>query len=170
MSARPSPLRAAGLLALIGLNAWLVLVLLQDRGLDDQLVTGTTGWAPKLSNTIDGLPPAKPISAYGQTLTHPVFFKTREPYVPPPAVPPPSAVVPVPSSPAVIDPGLTLGGVMMAGDLKKAYLRTRATPTGTWVSEGEEFMGWKVQSIGAAAVKLQQRDRIVELELYGPSR
>jgi hypothetical protein len=35
------------------------------------------------------------------------------------------------------------------------------------VNEGEDFMGWKVASVGETSTKLQQQDRTVELELYG---
>jgi hypothetical protein len=39
-------------------------------------------------------------------------------------------------------------------------------PRGVWVGEGEDFMGWKVQSISTSVATLQQNDRTIELRLY----
>jgi hypothetical protein len=61
---------------------------------------------------------------------------------------------------------LVLGGVTIAGDLRKAYLFTQADPKGAWVSEGESFMGWKVEAVGSMSTKLQQQGRTIELDLY----
>jgi hypothetical protein len=59
-----------------------------------------------------------------------------------------------------------LEGVTIARGIRKAYLISKADLKGTWVNEGEDFMGWKVASIGEMSTKLQQQDRTVELEFY----
>jgi hypothetical protein len=164
MTIRIAPLAAVGLLALVALNAWLLTVLAADIASDDQAAIGKrVDWAPNFSITADGVAVRKPVDAYSETLTHPVFFKTREPYVAPPPPPPPKVVA---ASPPVVDPGLVLGGVFINRDIKKAYLFSKTDPRGTWVSEGENFLGWKVQSVDRAAVRLQQQDRTIEVLLY----
>jgi hypothetical protein len=50
--------------------------------------------------------------------------------------------------------------------LRKVYLLTKANPAGSWLAEGESFMGWKIQSVDASSAKLQQQDRTIELQLY----
>jgi hypothetical protein len=77
------------------------------------------------------------------------------------------APAPVPA-PVVVDPGLVLGGVIIAPDVKKAYLFSKADSRGTWASEGENFMGWTVQSIDAASATLLQANRTIDLQLYPP--
>jgi hypothetical protein len=66
----------------------------------------------------------------------------------------------------VADPGLILGGVMTNDRLRKAYLVTKTNSAGSWVGEGESFMGWKIQSVDATSARLQQQDRTIELQLY----
>jgi len=84
----------------------------------------------------------------------------------PPAPPPPPVAKPA-AIPAInADPGVVLAGVMITEGVRKAYLVKKADSQGTWASEGENLMGWKVHSVSATAVKLQQQDRTVELQLY----
>jgi hypothetical protein len=61
---------------------------------------------------------------------------------------------------------LALGGITIARGVRKAYLFTRTDPNGTWVNEGESFMGWKVEAVDSMSTKLQQQGRTIELELY----
>ena len=55
---------------------------------------------------------------------------------------------------------------MISGMNRKAYLMKKPEPHGVWVREGEDFRGWKVQSISASVATLQQNDRTIELRLY----
>jgi|GEM_PF-2732203 len=106
----------------------------------------------------------KSMSAYTETLAHPVFFKTRAPFVPPPPPPPP---VPAPPPPVVIaDPGLSLGGVIIESRFKKAYLVRPNEAQGTWVSEGDYILGWTVQSVTSTSTLIKQSSRTIELDLY----
>lgn len=163
MKVRIAPLAAAGLAALAGVNAWLVTTMIDGIAMNNPSPSSRTEWASKLAAATEGLPQAKPIEAYRQTLARPIFFKSREPWVAPPPAPPPIVVAP---PPVVVDPGLVLGGVVISRDVRRAYLFSRADPRGTWVSEGESFMGWKLQSITDTSTKLQQHNRVIELELY----
>ena len=164
MRLRVAPLTAVGLLALGGINAWLLIILMQDGGLREQ--DPVTNQVPSLhlAEAASG-PIIRPAGTYRETLAHPVFFKSREPFVPPPPAPPPAAAKPV-ASPVPADPGIALGGVAIDSVVRKAYLFNKANPLGTWVSQGETFMGWTVQSIDATSIKLRQADRTLELQLY----
>ncbi|HEY7300025.1 MAG TPA: hypothetical protein VH684_19130 [Xanthobacteraceae bacterium] len=163
MRSRITPLAAASLLALVGIDAWLLATIIDDAFLsEDPSPVRAPDWSPKVSGSTE-LVLAKPIVSYDQTLRRPLFFKKREPFVPrPPAAPPKPAPPPVVQK----DPGLVLGGVVIDHNIKKAYLFTRADPHGAWVSEGENFMGWKVQSVDSNSTTLQQNSRFVELHLY----
>ena len=55
---------------------------------------------------------------------------------------------------------------MIKSDVKKAYVFSRAGTNGIWTSEGDEFMGWQVRSINRGGVKLEQKGRSIDLQLY----
>jgi hypothetical protein len=163
---RVTPLTAFTLLAVGCLNLLLMAaVARQIRAYD---TTGSDGaaWDARLAGSIEGVTGRKPAEAYGQIIAHPVFFKSREPFVPPPPVPVPAAIAQPPA--IVVDPGLVVGGVMVKRGLSKAYLFSRAGPGGMWASEGETFQGWRVKSIDQSGVRLEQGGRSIELLLYPP--
>jgi hypothetical protein len=166
MASRISPLALAGLTVAGGVNFWLLTEVIGIALEDPPPVERETG-APRLTGPDDPAAIAKPIASYQQTLARPLFFKTREPFVARPAPPPPvQAPKPAPPPTAFVDPGISLAGIMISGQARKAYLVRKPDPNGAWVREGEDFMGWKVQSISAGAAKLQQSDRTIELQLY----
>jgi hypothetical protein len=163
-----SPLAMMALLGLGAIDLWLAAVAVDTMTAGDEAAPATFQWTPKLAATAEGAAKAKaetkPSEAYGEILAHPVFFKTRTPFVPPPPPPPPPP--PQIAAPPPVDPGLALGGVTIARGVRKAYLFTRTDPKGTWVNEGESFMGWTVEAVGSTSTKLQQQGRTIELELY----
>ena len=108
-------------MALVSADVWLITVAFKDTAPRDRVTAPAAKWKPKLSNSTDGILKAVRIDGYTETLAHPVFFKTREPFVPPPPVLPKPVVIP---PPVFIDPGLVLGGVMILPTVRKAY-RTR---------------------------------------------
>jgi hypothetical protein len=164
MNLRLSPLPLLSFLAMGCIDVWLLTLAVGTITQDDEIPIGKFEWSPRLSAPGGGMPNAKPIGAYNETLLHPIFFKTRAPFVaPPPPPPPPQAANPRPPPP---DPGFVLRGVTIARGIRKAYLMSNAGPGGTWVNEGETFMGWKVESVSGTGTKLQQQDRTIELELY----
>ncbi|SRR6266851_1235293 len=167
MTLRIAPLALAGLTVLCATNAWLVAQMSEALVGDDRTTIASIEWKPKLSTATEGMPAVRSIAAYEQTLARPAFFKTREPFVAraptPPAPPPPPRPPPPP------DPGVLVGGVMINASTKKAYLVKKPELTGTWVREGDEFMGWKVQSINAGTTRLQNSGHTIELHLYAPA-
>jgi hypothetical protein len=171
MTVRIAPLTAAGLLALGGINAWLLTVVIAGVAGEEPAAIAAPVWNPNFPGAGGDIPAARPINAYRETLMHPVFFKTREPYVAPPprpVAPAVPAMLPKPAPPPVVDPGLIMGGVIISGDVRKAYVYSKADSHGSWVSEGENLTGWKVQAIDAGTVTLRQQDRTIELQLYPP--
>jgi hypothetical protein len=167
MTPRIAPLAGAGLLALAGLNAWSFSSLVGEVLDDDQPAAAKVEWRPQLSTSGDDGGGQKRIEDYPMISAHPIFYRSREPFVapPPPAPPAPVKAAPAPP-PAIVDPGLVLGGVMNIGQLWKAYLLTKTNPAGSWVSEGDIFMGWIIKSVDGASAKVQQQDRTIELQLY----
>lgn len=167
MNMRIAPLAALALAALAGVNLWLLTVIFGDATGEEPASIVAPAWDAQLlvSGRDDAV--AKPISAYRQMLAQPVFFKSREPYVPPrPAPPPGPAVAARPPPPVIVDPGFTVAGIVIGEGMRKAFILGKSEPHGTWVAEGESLTGWKVQAIDAGGVKLKQQDHTIELQLY----
>ncbi len=164
-----APLTAIALLTLGGGNVLLLALAVAEIADDDDPSAPKIEWTPKLSTSAERLTSVTPLNAYQQTTAHPIFFKTRQPFVPPPPPPPPpppALVQPTPAPPPVVDPGLAVGGVIISGGAKKAYLFRKADRSGSWLAEGEEILGWKIQSIDSGGAKLQKDARDIELPLY----
>jgi hypothetical protein len=159
-----SPIGAAGLLLLLVVDLWLLKVVTTEVLSENPAVADKVEWNANLAASPGAVAGQKPIDAYREILAHPVFFKSREPYVAPP--PPAPAVIAPPPPTIAVDPGLALGGVMIRNDFRKAYLLSRGGANGAWVKEGEDFMGWQVVSISKSGAKLQQMGRSVNLFLY----
>ena len=164
MKLRATPVGAVGLVAAFAVNAWLFSVIVTELGSDAQAIPEKADWHVNLAAADSTIANRKPIDAYPQILEHPVFFKSRAPFVPPPPPPPrPPAIVP---PTAAVDPGLALGGIMMNKNVRKAYVFSKAGASGAWTSEGDEFMGWRVSAINGSGAKLEQSGRSIELLLY----
>jgi hypothetical protein len=159
-----APLTGLALGGLCAINCWLLTVVLRSAVVETQRPPAIPASRSQLLENATSLLFIKPAGEYGEILTHPVFYKTRAPYVPPPP-PPPAPQIPV-TPPVPVDPGIALGGVIIRGDLKKAYLFSKGGAAGTWVSEGEMFMGWIVRSIDSTSTKLQQSNGTIDLQLY----
>ncbi|MGJ4946776.1 hypothetical protein [Bradyrhizobium sp. HKCCYLS20291] len=117
-----------------------------------------------LAMSLAGIAGQRPAEAYSDILAHPVFHRSREPFVPPPPAPPPAPVIPPPV--VAVDPGLAVGGVMINRGKSKAFLLSRSGAGGMWVDERDTFQGWQVKSIDAAGVRIEQGGRAIELQLY----
>lgn len=167
MTFRVAPLTAATLVVLVVLDAWLWSLVVRNHDPTEQIADQKALWIPNLTDTAAGPAASKPISTYSETLARPIFFKARQPFVPPPPAPPPVPTVQSPPQPpAVVDPGLILAGVMIDGDAKRAYLFNKASSQGLWLSEGETIVGWQLRSIDTMSAKLQQGGRTILLQLY----
>jgi len=163
-----APLNAMGLLILGGASIALLELMAQEIQQEEVIPTVKVEWAPKLSTSAEPSGTTAPLSSYRQTTARPVFFKTRQPFAPPPPSPPPKpppAAKPAPAPPPA-DPGLSAGGVIITNRTKKAYLFSKTDRNGSWLGEGEEIMGWRVQSIDRKGARLTKDGREIELPLY----
>jgi len=170
MNMRIAPLAGLGLAILAGVNVWLLTIVLGDLTGAEPAPAAAPALDAKLSDSGQDGAAVQPITAYRETLAHPVFFKSREPYVPPRSAPAPTpaAVAKPPPPPVIVDPGLTVAGVIISEGVRKAYIRGKSDSHGSWVIEGESLIGWKVESIDAGGVKLRQHNQMIELQLYPP--
>jgi hypothetical protein len=165
MMTRMTPLTAANLLALGCLNVWLLAIVLSAEGPANQAAPSHATWTPKPSDSTGGQSQRNPASAYRETLARPIFYRSREPFVPAPPPPPPAPQSVAPPAPAA-NPSIALGGVIINGVLRKAYLFSRGSPQGMWVGEGDNFMGWTVAAIDAGSAQLKQAGRTIDVQLY----
>lgn len=138
--------------------------LVPDMSLSDPLPLADENKKKKQELPDNGSFPSKSMSDYDTMLARPVFFKTRSPYVPPPPSVP-SKPAPAPQAPFV-DPGLSLTGVIVNKQLRKAYVIAKGDTQGKWLAEGDSIVGWAVQAITPTSVTLKQSDRSIELNLY----
>jgi len=170
-----APLTMIALLILAGGSALVLTLTIAEFAQEGGPAPPAAEWTPKLSAPAEGPVSHPPLSAYPQTAARPVFFKSRRPFVAPPPAAPPRAPPPPPLAavqppappPPVVDPGLAVGGVMIGGEVKKAYVFRKGERAGSWLAEGEEIMGWKVQVIDSGGARLQKDGRSVGLSLYG---
>jgi hypothetical protein len=161
---RVSPLAAAFWLVGLALNGWLLAVVVGEMSSDELASVDKIAWSSGLSAPAANGAGRQPIDAYRQILARPLFFKSREPYVPPP---PPPPLAPITSPPPVaVDPGIALGGIMMKNTVKRVYVFSKSGAAGAWTSEGDEFMGWKVTAIDRTGTRLEQKGRSIDLQLY----
>lgn len=146
-----------------GVNVWLLLATVQQVMSADQVETAQPGWTPQLPRLEDAQALTTATAAHREILVHPIFSRSRAPYVPP-APPAPKSGPPPPA--VFIDPGLVLGGVIVNGTVKKAYLFQKTNQSGAWVAEGDEFVGWRVQSITPEVARLEKETHVIEVRLY----
>jgi hypothetical protein len=168
---RISPLALGALLILAGLNALTFAWLLDVSQASDVIEIPPIPWTPgKIAAAEAGPPMQKSRDAYPVTLSRPIFFKDRRPYVAPPPPPPPPPPAPVvaalPPPPIIADPGFKLAGIVITDERKLAFLSLPSQGAGNWVSEGEEIAGWQVRQILPERVTLQQGGQSIELLLY----
>lgn len=159
---RTPPLVLFGLSLLAAANAWFLIMVAQQTMFEDQVAAEEPGWTPRLSSLENDRTQTTTTVSHQEILAHPIFSRSRTPYVPPAAPAPKSASPPL----AFTDPGFVLGGVMVNGTIKKAYLLQKAEKSGAWVGEGDDFIGWRVQSITTDAARLQKETHVIEVLLY----
>jgi hypothetical protein len=164
MNLRISPLGKAGLFIVLGVNVSLLATIATEVDSDGQKEVDSARWNPSLSLSSANATARRPIESYKEIVARPLFFKSREPFVPPPP-PPPQSLTPTSPTP-VSDPGLILGGIMINNNVRKAFVASKSGSSGSWAQEGDEFMGWQIRSIDRLGAKLEQKGRSIDLRLY----
>jgi hypothetical protein len=163
MKLKITPLALISQLALGGLSAWLLTLVFAQFAPAVPASPQPPSQAGKQVAANPAPIAQKAIGSYGKTLAQPVFFRTRSPYVPPPPAPVAQSVqAPVP----ILNPGLSVAGVIINDKLRKAYLLQQSQPVGTWVAEGENILGWTLQSVTPTGITLTQNNRTIDLDLY----
>lgn len=106
--------------------------------------------------------PKKEMSAKAdvQTLTRPIFFKSRRPPVNARAEAAQVAEPPVESA------QLTVSAIAKAGRAERAFLLSSAATEGRWLAVGEEIDGWTLAEVHTSEVVLRSGDSLVRLNLY----
>lgn len=160
---RTSPLVIAALAVLVVFNVYLMSSVIQEAASDDPKATADASWVPRLASPESTETQAKTAAPAQDILLHPVFSRSRAPFVP---SPPPAPKAHVVAAPVFTDPGFVLGGVALSGETKRAFLLQKANHTGAWAGEGDEVEGWKLQSITAETATLQKESHVIELRLY----
>jgi hypothetical protein len=107
------------------------------------------------------------LSEFSETIARPLFHPSRRPITveaaqQPPAPEPP----PVPEAEAQEPSGLSLVGLMVAGEKgRRALIRPEGEAYGTWVEEGGKIAGWELTSIYDDRVFIEKSGRQEELVL-----
>ncbi|WP_456712905.1 hypothetical protein [Bradyrhizobium sp. USDA 4353] len=128
--------------------------------------SGRGAWDAPVPSAIASVAGRQPVETYAEILHHPVFQRSREPFVPPPPAPPSPLPIVAPP-PASTDPGLLVAGVVINRGNSKAYLLSKVGGgAGSWIIENETFQGWRVTSIAPSGVRIEQAGRAIELQLY----
>ncbi|MCC2103192.1 MAG: hypothetical protein KDJ20_03675 [Hyphomicrobiales bacterium] len=168
---RASPISLIGLALLGALNLASATALYRAATSPDRLVSfpvaSSLAPATEIRSAIAINPP--PIEAYEQVIARPVFFKSRSPWIPPPAV-----AAPVPARPSANteqeagpEPGdPSLRAVVLAAAVHKALVSTEQQPEGSWLKEGETVGGWEIISIDSTSATLRRGDKKKILKLY----
>lgn len=158
----PPPLAAICLLAFGLLDAYLTGIIVDSslRPIEaSEIATGALGGASEKKLPEVSL---KQIAALGRTLAAPAFFKSRSPYVPPA----PTAVVPAAVAAVAPPPTVTISGIVIDKRVKRALLLTPVDNNGTWLSEGDQVMGWRVETITSTGVTLRQNTSKIDVKMY----
>jgi hypothetical protein len=82
-------------------------------------------------------------------VTRPLFWRSRQPATAP--APPPAGS----SELTAADPQISLKGVLISGELAKAFMLSSESPTGVWRQRGEDVGGWRVAEIHQDRVVLE---------------
>lgn len=96
---------------------------------------------------------------YDVIVARPLFSRSRQP-----AAAPTETI-----RAAVVDRQINLRGVFINGAVAKAFMLSPQTPLGAWRKRGEEFEGWRVDSVAPDRVTLtsQAERMIVPLTVAG---
>lgn len=115
---------------------------------------------PKLAASAPS--PVPPVDADQQTLTRPIFAKSRRPSPKANA----SARPELSDVPTPPPPGLALSAIAKFRDVKRAFIVTSSAPDGQWVAIGEPIDGWTVVDVHSLEVTLSSGGNNVQLKLY----
>jgi hypothetical protein len=98
----------------------------------------------------------KPARVYSQTLSRPIFAKTRKPFVTNAAI----------AAPAAPPQDFRLAALASFGSHRRAFIISGSSPRGVWKSVGERIDGWAITQMEPAAIIMEDGAASVTLKLY----
>jgi len=159
---RLSPLAAMflALLAMLDVVAF-AFALLSLIGHDDASPPAKSDWRPP-----SVLSPASGRAAMAsddaQTLSRPIFWKSRRPRPIAARADHGDGFAGIPSAPA----GLSLAAIVRSGSSVRAFVVSGEDPEGRWLAPGEAVQGWTIAEVGELELKLVNGAQSARLQLY----
>ncbi len=166
--AKFAELRPATRFLMIGLTAWIGLVVLATAvGVATVEISAMRFPAWYGGETSPSTSEIRPASGFENILQRPLFARSRRgaPVAVSPVAPPP------PVAPQ-LDRNITLKGVFINGARAKALLIYTQEPLGAWVQASDEISGWRVSEIGPDQVLLEAANEklVVPLGVNGAGK
>ncbi len=118
-------------------------------------------WTPPTQAVVK-LDPPKTAADDVQSLTRPIFSKSRRPS--PRSAP--ARAEPVAAPIASNADGLTVYAIVRNGTTNQAFIISVEAPEGAWKTIGDTVDAWTISSIDAAELTLKNGDRSAKLRLY----
>jgi hypothetical protein len=134
-----------------------------------QVVTAPTAPAPVPERALSANPLwAIPLTALSGTRDRPIFSSSRRPPAPAvaPAAVPKVAAVPKPREPE--RPPLSLVGTIASGEEGFGIFLDQSTKAALRLKVGEDYQGWKLQSVRGREATLEKNQQLVTLALPQP--
>lgn len=129
--------------------------------IDSDAGVNAPDWTPPTLAVVD-LDPPKPPSADVETLSRPIFTKTRRPS---PKTTKPAAEAdmgPVSAAPS----GITVGAIVKDKKKGQAFIVSLDTPDGAWKKVGDTVDSWTLATIEGVEIVLKSGQRTAKLKLY----
>ena len=109
---------------------------------------------------------SKAASADVETLTRPIFAKSRRPVV----AQAPQSEAGAKSSEDVSPPaGLALAAITKFHGIKRAFIVSTSAPRGKWIDVGEQIEGWTIVDMEGSELTLKNNSRSARVRLYSGS-
>lgn len=129
-----------------------------SNGLDSEVAA--PDWKPP-TLTIGELDPPKPASADVETLSRPIFSRSRRPS------PKAKSQVEADLSPNAIAPdGLTVSAIVKNTEAHQAYVVSKDAPEGAWRQVGDTVDSWTISRIDRHEVILKSGEQTASIKLY----
>lgn len=117
-------------------------------------------WTPPTLAVVDLDPPKAP-SADVETLSRPIFTKSRRPS-PKVAKPAASETGPLTAAPS----GITVGAIVRNKKATQAFIVSLETPEGAWKQVGDTVDSWTIATIDRTELILKNGQQMAKLKLY----
>lgn len=117
-------------------------------------------WTPPTLSVAELAPP-KPASADTETLSRPIFSKSRKP-----AAKTAKAAAPMAAEMAAAPPGLAVSAIVKNKNVTQAFVTSSESPDGIWKKIGETVDSWTVSAIENDGVVLTNGAQTARVKLY----